>query len=109
VCNCSKRIPCTLLVTLPNLSYFALLQGPSAFNSAVLDFLRNYKWGADYHQQIWLRIRMIDWKPIHAYRGKYMACLEAGTREGPQRVCAVKRRRFPVGVNPTRRRCSSRK
>jgi hypothetical protein len=29
--------------------------------------------------------------------------------EGPQRVCAVTRRRFPVGASPTRRFRSSRK
>jgi pimeloyl-ACP methyl ester carboxylesterase len=36
-------IPDARLVLLPNLSHFAMLQGPSAFNGAVLDFLRDYK------------------------------------------------------------------
>lgn len=36
-------IPDARLVILPNLSHFAMLQGPSTFNSAVLDFLRDYK------------------------------------------------------------------
>jgi pimeloyl-ACP methyl ester carboxylesterase len=36
-------IPDARLVILPNLSHFAMLQDPSAFNSAVLDFLRDYK------------------------------------------------------------------
>jgi len=36
-------IPDARLVILPNLSHFAMLQGPSAFNGAVLDFLRDYK------------------------------------------------------------------
>ncbi|HWS68013.1 MAG TPA: alpha/beta hydrolase [Steroidobacteraceae bacterium] len=36
-------IPDARLVVLPKLSHFAMLQDPSAFNSAVLDFLRDYK------------------------------------------------------------------
>jgi pimeloyl-ACP methyl ester carboxylesterase len=36
-------IPDARLVILPNLSHFAMLQDPSAFNGAVLDFLRDYK------------------------------------------------------------------
>ncbi len=36
-------IPDARLVLLPNLSHFAMLQGPAAFNGAVLDFLRDYQ------------------------------------------------------------------
>jgi pimeloyl-ACP methyl ester carboxylesterase len=36
-------IPDARLVILPNLSHFAMLQDPSAFNGAVLNFLRDYK------------------------------------------------------------------
>jgi pimeloyl-ACP methyl ester carboxylesterase len=36
-------IPHAKLVILPNLGHLAMLQGPSAFNAAVLDFLQDYK------------------------------------------------------------------
>jgi pimeloyl-ACP methyl ester carboxylesterase len=39
----ASTIPGARLVILPNLSHFAMLQGPSAFNDAVLDFLRDYE------------------------------------------------------------------
>jgi pimeloyl-ACP methyl ester carboxylesterase len=39
----AATIPGARLVILPNLSHFAMLQGPRVFNSAVLDFLSDYK------------------------------------------------------------------
>jgi pimeloyl-ACP methyl ester carboxylesterase len=39
----AATIPDARLVVLPKLSHFAMLQDPSAFNSAVLDFLRDYR------------------------------------------------------------------
>ena len=39
----AATIPGARLVILPNLSHFAMLQGPQMFNSAVLSFLSDYK------------------------------------------------------------------
>ena len=39
----AATIPDARLVILPNLSHFAMLQDPAAFNGAVLDFLGDHK------------------------------------------------------------------